>query len=632
MTVEDTKANDSNSIMSVKNKENEDEDVVIDETVTSDGLQILSLKLLPLVRNLQSKHGLRHGDYQRYRGYCSRRLARLRKVLKLVQGNKGKRFTKKEMTVDALRKATPELAVEGKHLQLPLMAAERAWAYAMQLKFEMNSEPRKKYHMQNRLRKAKSHAEQLVQLVMAEGAPVDARTKLEAQAYAVWMTGILCFELSDWVGAKTALTEARNIYDKLATITSVDDTSVYRSRMDEIVPSLRYCAYNIGDASAKMDISKDLKGLRGHIQDTEQLDELIRETREQQAATLQDVEWRGRKMAVIQDKARTFLLREKEFLSEISEVSDENAERTTDDKISAYESLLMDCKEAIEVLKKDLIEDPAFRNRQQTNEGPVSPMHFLHTYLTFIKCSKIIDRNLVMIDSMKKVLAGESPQQKGKKPIKPNDLVRLYENILQNLKDMPHLAGLEDDLEFHHETEAKVTFYKATRCYYIALSFMAAQKWAESMALFERVVLYANKAKNDKLLDASLRTEVKDLLEAVEGRQFMAHANSILESEAAKLQGQNAIRDEKEETKENSRKPLLERLDTYYEDPNLTNGKPNLAQFPPNFHPIPCKPLFFDLAREHISFPDLQEKMKKPGQEEKQDSSNWWGWAWGAKK
>ena len=76
------------------------------------------------------------------------------------------------MTVDALRKASPELAVEGKHLQLPLMAAERAWAYAMQLKFEMNSEPRKKYHMQNRLRKARHHAEQLVQLVMAEGAPV----------------------------------------------------------------------------------------------------------------------------------------------------------------------------------------------------------------------------------------------------------------------------------------------------------------------------------------------------------------------------------------------------------------------------------------------------------------------------
>ena len=75
--------------------------------------------------------------------------------------------------------------------------------------------------------------------------------------------------MSDWIGAKTALTEARNIYEKLASITSVDDSAVYRSRMDEIVPSLRYCAYNIGgDASSKMDISKDLKGLRGHIQVT----------------------------------------------------------------------------------------------------------------------------------------------------------------------------------------------------------------------------------------------------------------------------------------------------------------------------------------------------------------------------
>merc|ERR1712126_752236 len=155
---------------------------------------------------------------------------------------------------------------------------------------------------------------------------------------------------------------------------------------------------------------------------------------------------------------------------------------------------------------------------------------------------------------------------------------------------------------------------------------MAAQKWAESMALFQRVVVYANKAKNDKLLEASLKDEVTELLEAVEGRQFMAHANSILESEAVKAQGQDLSKNGQEESKELSRKPLIERLDTYYEEPNLAN-------FAPNFRPIPCKPLFFDLAREHISFPDLQEKMKKPGQDEKQnDSQSWWGWAWGGKK
>ena len=68
-----------------KDDNDNDEELAIEETVNSEGLNILSLKLLPLVRNLQSKHGLRHGDYQRYRGYCSRRLARLRKVLKLIQ-------------------------------------------------------------------------------------------------------------------------------------------------------------------------------------------------------------------------------------------------------------------------------------------------------------------------------------------------------------------------------------------------------------------------------------------------------------------------------------------------------------------------------------------------------------------
>ena len=39
-------------------------------------------------------------------------------------------------------------------------------------------------------------------------------------------------------------------------------------------------------------------------------------------------------------------------MSEISGGSDDKEDMSTDDKISAYESLLMDCKEAIEVITK----------------------------------------------------------------------------------------------------------------------------------------------------------------------------------------------------------------------------------------------------------------------------------------
>lgn len=59
------------------------------------------------------------------------------------------------------------------------MEAERAWSYAMQLKQEANTEPRKRFHLMARLRKAAKHGEKLEKL--CESQRVDAKTKLEAQ-------------------------------------------------------------------------------------------------------------------------------------------------------------------------------------------------------------------------------------------------------------------------------------------------------------------------------------------------------------------------------------------------------------------------------------------------------------------
>ena len=66
-----------------------------------------------------------------------------------------------------------------------------------------------------------------------------------------------------------------------------------------------------------------------------------------------------------------------------------------------------------------------------------------------------------MIAQMRGILEGKIPE--GKKPVKPQDLVRLYETIIQNFNDQPALAGLEEDLDFKHEIEAKVIYYKAWR-------------------------------------------------------------------------------------------------------------------------------------------------------------------------
>ena len=95
----------------------------------------------------------------------------------------------------------------------------------------------------------------------------------------------------------------------------------------------------------------------------------------------------------------------------------------------------------------------------------------------------------------------------------------------------------------------QVTAYKAFRSYYIAQAFISSQKWGEAMAVFQRSLKYSAEvmlqlslqgslttlvfqAKKAPSQDASLVKELELLEKAIEGRQFVAHANSILETEA----------------------------------------------------------------------------------------------------
>ena len=57
--------------------------------------------------------------------------------------------------------------------------------------------------------------------------------------------------------------------------------------------------------------------------------------------------------------------------------------------------------------------------------------------------------------------------------------------------------------------------------------------------------------------------------------------------------------------------PLVERFETFCLDPSLVTKQANLVHFPPGFQPIPCKPLFFDLALNHVAFPPLEDKLEQ---------------------
>ncbi|KAK2919144.1 hypothetical protein Q8A73_003515 [Channa argus] len=551
----------------------------------------LGLEILQIIKESQQQHGLRHGDYQRYRGYCSRRLRRLRKTLGFKMGNRHK-FIGKKVTV--------ELLSDNRYLLLVLMEAERAWSYAMQLKQEANTEPRKRFHLLARLRKAAKHSEKLEKL--CESPRVDAKTKLEAQAYTAYLSGMVEFELQEWKRAMEAFNKCKTIYEKLASAFTEELAVLYRQRVDEISPNIRYCAYNIDDPNAIKDLMQmRLTGGGGGMM-AEKLESLITQARTKQAATMSEVEWRGRTVPVKIDKARIFLLGLADNEAAIAQAANEET------KEHLYETLLVECRDTIQAVREELKNEAKQRERSSdVDSGKVSNLQFLHSYLTYIKLCTLVKRNESMAHTLQAKLKQPESDENKRGP-HPQDLIRLYDIILQSLAELSTLQGLEDDHTFQKEVALKMLVYKAYRCFFIAQSYVLVKKWSEALVLYERVLKYAkevqSKAKN---LNNSLKDlpDIQELIAEVNAEKYSLQAAAILDTdEMAEVPTQQQVKDNT---------PLCDHLETFRLDPALVGKQPNLVQFPPDFQPIPCKPLFFDLALNHVAFPPLDDKVEQKG-------------------
>ena len=92
----------------------------------------------------------------------------------------------------------------------------------------------------------------------------------------------------------------------------------------------------------------------------------------------------------------------------------------------------------------------------QAGEGRVSASHFLYTHLQFIRHTITMARNSELLATMKAQLDGKAKVEEGKKIVKAQDVVRMYENMIQNLLEVPTLPGLEEDEDLAANTKAKV--------------------------------------------------------------------------------------------------------------------------------------------------------------------------------
>ncbi|KAG9473682.1 hypothetical protein GDO78_004143 [Eleutherodactylus coqui] len=402
----------------------------------------LGLEILQIIKESQQQHGMRHGDFQRYRGYCSRRLRRLRKTLGFKMGNRHK-FTGKKVTVDMLS--------DNRYLLLILMDAERAWSYAMQLKMEANTEPRKRFHLTSRLRKAVKHGEKLERL--CESDRVDAKTKLEAQAYSAYLNGMLQFEQQQWQAAMKAFNKC-NWFSR-----------VCRKKRFLIACYEQYLLQNHGgDAECGLGSAED----------------------------------------------------------------DEAKERL-------FESVLSECRDAIQSVREELKAEQRQRDAVMDGEmGKVSTLQYLHSYLSYIKLSTAIQRNESMASALQKALLRQpQTEEDGKRTARPQDLIRLYDIILQNLAELTQLPGLEDDQSFQKEIVLKTLVYKAYRCFFIAQSYVLVKKWSEALVLYDRVLKYAKEVQaqtGNKKSNIKELPDVQELIKQVNAEKYSLQAAAILDT------------------------------------------------------------------------------------------------------
>jgi len=531
-----------------------------------------TIEILKVIKEAQQLHGLRHSDYQRYRGYCTRRIARLRKVLHLPQGDK-RHFKRKDVTESLLK--------DDRFLYIPLMLAERAWSYSMQLRQEANTEPRKKYHLVNKLKKAVTYAQQLHALCQTD--LCDARSKLEAQAYLCWMQGSMYFEVRKWGEAMENLQQAKIVYERLCGAVNEEDQIVYKHKCDELIPSLRYCAYSIGEET---DIS-DLKSLRGIAQDDvlEKLDQLILEAQNKEGGNVQEIDWRGMKIPVRPNVVGSFLMSEKEMPA-------------NEKNLDALERHIIHCKDAMAAVRDEINNDPHIKTKPK---GTMTPMHYLLSYLTHIRLVRSNQRTLLMIEGVKASL--DSKQEENQKS-KPQDIIRLYEMVLQNFNELQQLPGLENDIEYQKDIEVSITAYKSFRCYYVADVLAGTKKFRESHALFDRALSYAE-IKSSPKIGSTLRKDLEELEQKIQAARSSCLAQAV-------LQGSDGSVDAPATSKSAlSKIPLAERLGEYFEDPKLTTKQANIIKLPPDMKPIPAKPLFFDVAMNHVTFPAIEDKSEK---------------------
>ncbi|XP_009778166.1 uncharacterized protein [Nicotiana sylvestris] len=601
-------------------KQKETSAMEIDDQTSTPSDQIttnpkFSVNVLQLLKSAQMQHGLRFGDYARYRRYCTARLRRLYKSLKFTHGRV--KYTKRAISVATV--------TEVRFLHLVLYTAERAWSHAMEKKtLPDGPNARQRSYLIGRLRKAVKWASLFQELCSFKG---DSRTSLEAEAYAAYMKGSLLFEQDqNWDVALKCFKSARAVYEELGKYGDLENQVLCRERVEELEPSIRYCLHKIGESNLQTSELVSIGEMEGPALDLfkAKLEAAMAEARSQQAASMTEFHWLGNRFPISNAKTRVSILKAQELEKDIHGSAADSL--PAEKKLVLYDKIFAAYHEARSCIRNDLVTAANSENVKDELSG-------LDKAIGAILGQRTIERNQLLVKIAKSKL-NKVRDDKNEKVTKPEELVRLYDLLLQNTADLFDLVSSGRDrkmaeVALAEECELRSMVFRAERCFYLAKSYSSAGKRTEAYALYCQARSLADaalkKLQSANDADQVMIKELKTLYNESRSNSCIEHAKGIMEEEKAPENLSKKISNiSLNGTDKKVEKLLMEKMDTYESAVGEANVKvaPRIENFPPAFQPVPRNPIVLDLAYNLIEFPSLDARMKK---DKKGFISRFWG-------
>ncbi|KAF5843512.1 hypothetical protein DUNSADRAFT_14428 [Dunaliella salina] len=455
---------------------------------------------------------------------------------------------------------------------------------------------RKRRHLISRLAKASQYAREAARLVHK---CCDARSALEAEAYALGMAGYVLLEKEvQWERALSRFMRAKRLYSGLAKVAADSDAqSLYLQQIESMEPAIRYCNYQISRAGqavpgedqleATVDEQTELGALDGATLQ-QHLASLATEVVAVQSSSLTYIEWPpGNRLPVRHDRVR----------AAVQQVTDSGA------------------------------------------QGGYDELEALESALTGLIAKRTMDKaSLVVRDLEGRFAAGLSRGTGGAagagqkktaedKNARAAQVVRALDALLRALTDLADLGvqgGGRAGEQLHDAAMLQAARVRASRCYYVAHSLLGSQKPLEAFALFGRAAERAQECSQESLpstpvaeLTAHVMSmqDLASLAQSAQAFKAVAHAEAASISAGEKDKVTTGV--EKlalEQQAAAAASSLVDAPDTFESFAGSTTGSKapaRIYKFPYPMQAIPMRPIMLDTASAYLEYPDLSHRVGK---------------------